>query len=76
MQHKKVIVTERALLQRINRRLEPYGKSVKHLRGAAAEASGEFVVVEFERVVFDHIDLERYGRDLGVLKPWEALQPP
>src|SRR5580658_1271529 len=58
------------------------------LRGAAAEEFGKWVIVPtpnladiaghgsagpLSRIEKDNVDLEGFGRELGVLRPWEAL---
>lgn len=73
----KVPVTEKALYQRINRKLAADGEKLKRARGANVEtALGEYFVVDIYRnaVMHTHIDLEDYGRELDVLAEWEALQ--
>jgi hypothetical protein len=64
----------------------PY--KVVYLRGAAAEEFGKWVVVPtpnwadevghgpagpLSRIEKDHVDLEDFGREIGVLRPWEAV---
>jgi hypothetical protein len=70
-------VTARALVQRINRRLAYKYEAVRQTRpGTRAERElGRFYIVDFNRnAVLDmHVDLESLARELGALKPWEAL---
>lgn len=76
-QNQKVPVTSRALIQRINRRLKPDGEMLKRSRGALAEGElGEYYTVDFERNVlgYTRINLEKYGRELGVLADFESLE--
>jgi hypothetical protein len=71
---KKVPVTERALMQRLNRKLRP-DFEVKRLTGAAAKEYGRFVVVNLKRgtVVESNFGLAAYALHAGVLKPWEEI---
>jgi hypothetical protein len=82
MAQQKVGVSERALLQRINRKLKPENETVKAARmynanGVSYENSnlGRFYSIDLERnhIIDHHIDLEAYGRELGVLAAWEEL---
>jgi hypothetical protein len=92
MKTKKVPVTERALLQRINRKLSGREEKLLKLRGRAAEQmQAPYVVVccsgsEPGRVgrgarltassmVRDVVDPASFGRELGVLRPWEEVSP-
>ncbi len=67
----KVPVSERALLQRINRRLVQDNGKVKAGRGDL----GAFYRIDtrLNGVVETDVDLEAFGRKLGVLAAWEAL---
>lgn len=73
-----VPVTMRALLQRINRKLAP-DEIVKAARTEAQkEMVGSFYRVDLgsspaPSVNEKHIDLEKLGRKLGVLQPWERI---
>jgi len=73
----KVPVTERALVQRINRKLK---QDWKRLCTGRNESSylGRYYVVDTHRntVLNFRIELETYARDLGVLQGWEALSQP
>jgi hypothetical protein len=72
----KVPVTERALLQRINRKLAPEWQAVRKLRGDShVHDLGRFYGLDTYRNTIEatHIDLEAWGRELGVLAPYEAL---
>ncbi|MCC6807838.1 MAG: hypothetical protein IT381_10460 [Deltaproteobacteria bacterium] len=77
----RVFVTERALIQRLNRRLAQvgwHGMSLKKTRSARAFMDlGEFYIVDHENnfVVDRHVDIEEEARELGVLRDWEALAP-
>lgn len=79
----KVPVTERALLQRINRRLEDAGRAGQQLRknrnpGVARGSLGPYFVVDLDMnaIVDPHVsDLEALGRKVKALAPYEALAP-
>ena len=70
-------VTERALLGRINRKLAHDGQKLYRTRlGTRAEHEfGNYYIVDtFTSAVHaHHCDLADVGRELGVLKDWEAL---
>jgi hypothetical protein len=71
-----VPVTERALLQRVNRALQADGRVLKSSRGARAEESlGRFYVIDQRRnvIVDKAVDLEALARKLGALKEYEHL---
>jgi hypothetical protein len=82
---KRIKITERALFQRINRKLAQDGEKLCTARGeSASEEMGRFYVVETGQhvrpkryaasgVVYTHVKLEELGRKLGVIKPWEEL---
>jgi hypothetical protein len=84
---KKVPITERALFQRINRKLQQQ-TNPELLRTARSErqreALGNYFVVEAgshgkpqkaasSGVVYTDVDLEKLGRRLGALQAWEEL---
>ena len=66
----KVPVRRRALLLRINRKLIAGGQMLKAARGA-----GLYYRVDTRRgcLIQKNVRLDEIGRQLGVLKPWEAL---
>lgn len=70
-----VPITQRALIQRINRALKDNDESLKKTRGAAMELEcGEYYILSFRNVVMNkHVDPEELGRSLGVLKPHERV---
>jgi hypothetical protein len=72
---KSVPVSERALLQRINRKLEPKHQRIMKARGRAVSQCGEFYKLDTygNSVRETHISLEKIGRELKVLAPWESL---
>lgn len=77
-------VSSRALLQRINRALERRAKTeggmweklIACRPGTRDYADlGAFYEVDYEKnaITGKYIDLEKFGRELEVLKPWERL---
>ena len=72
----KVPITERALIQRINRKLKEDDRIMKAARAgtrAEQEVGRYYLINSRNHVVDGHCDLEEYGRDLGVLAPYEKL---
>ena len=72
-------VTERALKQRINRRLEKQGEVLKTLRGDRwyTDLGRHYILnIDHSFVVAGHIDLEKLGRELGAMAPYERLEDP
>lgn len=70
----KVKLTERALVQRIKRKLEKEQKCLKKSRGGPFhEELGDYYVVGPIEVVSTHVDIEALGRKLNVIKPFETL---
>jgi hypothetical protein len=69
---KAVPVTIRALIQRINRKLE---QNDQRLRTARGSDLGRYYILDFKHnsVVKRHVDPEALGRDFGVLKDYELL---
>lgn len=74
---KFVSVAERALAARINRAL---AKDLRMLRKTREDSRwhgdlGDYSVIELSRnqVADTHVDLEAFGRELGVLKDFEVL---
>jgi hypothetical protein len=71
-----VPVTARALVQRINRTLSKDGEVLKAMRGAqAVHDLGSYIVIDTSgnSVVRKRVDIESFGRALGVLKDFEVL---
>ena len=75
-----VPVTERALIQRINRVLAKQDEMLKVTRGQRARADlGDWYVLDVQRNTVmrsnmsSHLSLEDYGRKLGALQPFEKL---
>ena len=76
----KIPVTERALIQRINRKLAKNGSKLVAARGAKEmEAFGHYYTVRRVKsalnaqVLASHLDLVGYGRELGVLATDEEI---
>jgi hypothetical protein len=79
----KVPISMRALIGRINRKLEPDHERLHRTRpGTRAFFDlGEFYILRYGRggsepstnVLEDHVDLEGLGHKLGVLRTWEAI---
>jgi hypothetical protein len=73
----KAPVSERALLQRINRKLKPDLEAVKKTRGGWRRLSdlGDYYWVDYRRnfMLNHHLDLETVGHELGVLEEWEMV---
>lgn len=79
----KVPVSERALFQRINRRLKQKDQLLRTARGVwdgprwyENSDLGRFYIIDIHRntLVSTHVDLEAYARKLDVLAPWEELK--
>lgn len=82
---KRVPVSMRALVQRINRKLaaaererggEPkLAARLKAARGDAVRALGDYYLVDVERNAVERTDVdpEALGRELGALAAWEEV---
>ena len=80
---KKVPVTERALFQRINRKLKQDNQALRTARGFWNGPDwyedtnlGRYYVIDIYRnvVVDHHVDLEGTAREWGALAEWEELK--
>jgi hypothetical protein len=69
----KIPITKRALVQRINRHLR---KRNEALRGKRGGNTGEYYLVDFTRntLIDDSVGIEKLGRELGILKPYERVE--
>jgi len=70
-------ITERALIQRINRKLKQDGEQLRAARSQRMETSvGRHYIVNVERnfIAYQNVDPEELGRKLGVIQPWEELE--
>lgn len=74
----RVPVLERALLARVNRTIEPDGRSVRRCRPGTRpfEVLGRYHLADLETmaVIEADIDLENYARELGLLADHEYLE--
>ena len=73
-----VPITEKALYQRINRKLHSRGEVLKRARGNVWLTLGEYFVVDVQSnaVVSHHVDIEDHAREIGALAAWECLSKP
>jgi hypothetical protein len=71
----KIILDERTVVQRINRRLKASGEQLKVPRGKAVDQIGAYYVISVKQQTITHRgdDLEAFARKLGALQPWETL---
>ena len=74
----KAPVTERALLARINRKLEKEGSLIKKCRrnSRSWHVLGDYyeIDIQINGVVSYNVDLEDRARELGCLKGYENLE--
>lgn len=75
---KKVPVTTRALIQRINRKLAHEDEKLltaRLYRGHEDSNVGRYYIIDTRRNIIedDHVDLETFARDLKVMEGWEEL---
>ena len=76
MSEATVPVTERALVQRINRALRRKGQMLRQSRGERARTDlGDYYVIDLERnvLLLSRVNLEELARELGALQPWERV---
>jgi hypothetical protein len=74
---RRVPVSGRAVMQRINRELASQGKVLKKSRGERARQDfGDYYIIDVNRnfLVESHCDLEELGRKLAVLRGFEEVQ--
>lgn len=74
----KISVSERAVIQRINRKLKPDHEMLRKARGDSIESSldvGDFYIINYriKGVTMKDVDVEKLARELGVLKDWEKV---
>ena len=70
-------ITERAVTLRLRWALQAQGK---HLRIATNQKQkklglGRYYLVGAKGVIDTDVDLEKLGRELGVMQSWETLKP-
>jgi hypothetical protein len=73
----KVLVSQRAVLQRINRKLKPEDRKLKTSRSARAEQDlGRYYMIDFNRnwVVATDVNLDDLARELKVLGEWRRYR--
>ena len=76
----RVPVSKRALIQRLNRRLAKEGRHGQMLKANRSERwrdqLGDYYVVDLDttRIEVTNVNLEEWGRELGVLQPYERLE--
>ena len=73
----RIPITRRALIQRIDRKLQGQGQRLRsHGRMNARDRRyfGDYVVVNDRGVVRSRVNLEALGRELEVLRPWESFK--
>ena len=71
----KVAISERALTQRINRKLASDMKRLCKARGNVSRDVGDYYVINYRinAVMQKDVDVEKLARELGVLKAWETV---
>ena len=72
----KVMITTRAAVQRINRALKPDLQSLKKARTQQAILDcGQFYVIDHRKnyLAYHDVDLDAFGKELGVIEQWEAV---
>ena len=73
----KIAITQKALEQRIKRRLAKSGQQLRRSRPVDVDRQGTYYVVDISlnAVVDSRIeDIEDFGRKLEVLAGWETLR--
>jgi len=74
----KAIVTERALFARIDRKLAKDGERLRRCKEdsrAFSELGALYIVnVNSNTITAKSCDLEKLGREIGVLSDWEVLE--
>jgi hypothetical protein len=77
MAKQKVLLTERALIQRLNRKLKPEGRQLRTSRtDRMISTVGRVYAIDTQRNCIDSqdVDIAAWGRELGVLADWEDLE--
>jgi hypothetical protein len=72
-----LVITPRALTQRINRALRKDGQQLRRYRGSRSWTNlGDYYVVDLmgNYITATHVSPEQFGRELGVLKKWERME--
>jgi len=68
----RVIVTERAILARINRALKKSGEEVRKSR--RADSPGDYFKVLSNGSMVQYVELKDVAEELKVLRTWEVLE--
>ena len=75
--NQQVPISERALFARINRALAKEGETLRRCRPDSRWSNelGYYYALDISRnaITSKHVDLEDWGREMGVLKPYEKL---
>jgi len=72
-----VKITQQELVQRINRKLAKNIEGVKKSSaGQSHNIRGDYYIIEFDqnKITTTDVDLEKLGKELGVLKDFEELE--
>lgn len=73
----KVNITERALIQRINRKLGHDNQRLQTTRDTSRwiHDLGRYSIVDLQRnaICAQDVDLQELGKELGVLRAWETV---
>ena len=72
-----VKISQRELVQRINRKLAKNIEGVKKSSdGQPHDTKGDNFIIEFDqnKITTTDVDLEKLGKELGVLKDFEQLE--
>ena len=71
------LVSESAVIKRINRRLAKDGEQLRTRRSERywSDLGTHYIVDSNNCVTASHVDLEQLGRELGALRPGEAVAP-
>ena len=72
----KALVSQRALVARINRELKDEGRQLRKARSAAMKERCEYFLMDHRQgfVVLEIGDLESFGHEWEYLKKWEQLE--
>jgi hypothetical protein len=75
MAGKKMPVSERAVYQRINRKLAKQGQLLKALRHPDLDV-GKYYIIDVRRNILlrKQVNLENAARELGLLAQWEEVR--
>jgi hypothetical protein len=69
----KVELTEGSVYQRIRRKLQGTGRSLRIAREAQRPKLGKYFLAQGKSVA-PKVDLEELARELGAIEPWETLE--